>query len=271
MYLSVQKIKGKLKRYGHPIGVVTYQENIGTTTYYRWKYTDEKFERPNVSYKFVVKKSYRENGKVKQLQLCLGTIFWYEFICERQDLWTDYNVQRIKDKFKPTQKQLKALHKEIDKAVDKIEPEASKCWYRSEECKIHKKYSENVDLWQRRKNLFRLIYGDENIDKFEQIYDFNNTIQNKSLLDQLEKEKVEKEAKKKAEEERQEQEWENTSRWVNDEYARRFGNPASYSDEEKTYLKQFYRTLAKNYHPDIAHDNGKAMQFLNKLKEQWKV
>lgn len=90
-------------------------------------------------------------------------------------------------------------------------------------------------------------------------------------MDELKKEKAEKEAKKKAEEKRQEQEWENTSKWVNDEYARRFGNSTSYSDEEKIYLKQFYRTLAKNYHPDIAHDNGKAMQFLNQLKEQWGV
>jgi len=271
MYLSVQKIQGRSKQYGYPKGVVTYTKKIGTTTYYSWKYTDEKFERPNISFKFVIKKSYRENGKVKQLQLCLGTIFWYEFICERQDLWTDYNVQRIKDKFKPTQKQLKALHKEINKAIDKIEPEASKCWYSSSEYRKQKQYSYNVDLWQHRKEFFRLEYGDENIDKFEQIYDLFNTIHNQSLLDELKKKKAEKETKKKAEEERQEQEWENTSKWVNDEYARRFGNSTSYSDEEKTYLKQFYRTLAKNYHPDIAHDNGKAMQFLNQLKEQWGV
>lgn len=271
MYICVQKIQGRSKQYGYPKGVVTYTENIGTTTYYRWKYTDEKFERPNVSYKFVVKESYREAGKVKQIQLCLGTIFWYEFICERQDLWTDYNVQRIQDRFKPTQKQLKKLQNDIDKAIDKIEPKSSKLWYSSKEHRVYSKYYLNVDIWQHQKECFRLEYGDENMDKFEQIYDFNIAIHNQSLLDQLKKEKVEKDAKKKAEEERQEQEWENTSRWVNDEYARRFGNPASYSDEEKTYLKQFYRTLAKNYHPDIAHDNGKAMQFLNKLKEQWKV
>lgn len=31
------------------------------------------------------------------------------------------------------------------------------------------------------------------------------------------------------------------------------------------------KAVTNNFHPDIAHDNGKAMQFINKLKEQWGV
>ncbi len=269
MYLSVQKIQGKSKQYGEPKGVVTYTENIGTTTYYRWKYKED-FERPNISFKFVVKKSYREQGKVKQLQLCLGTIFWYYFICERQDLWTDYNVQRIKDKFKPTKKQLKALQREIDKTIDKIESEASKYYYSSAEHRVYEKYHLDVDIWQNHKNLFRLNYGDENIDKFEQIYDFNLAIHNQKLLDELDNKKTEKEAKEKADAEAQDRYWREAAKRVEEEQQRRAGI-VNYSNEEKTYLKQFYRTLAKNFHPDIAHDNGKAMQFLNQLKEQWGV
>ena len=271
MYLSIQKIQGKLKRYGYPKGVVTYKENVGTTTYYRWKYTGEKFERPNFSYKFVIKESYRDHGKVKQRQLCLGTIFWYAFIFERQDIWTESNKTRARIRFNSSESQLKQIAEDIDTAIDKIESKIGKKWIRSKEYKAYNKYYPIVDLWNRRKKLFGLEYGEENLDKFEQIYDLYNNIHNQSLLDQLKTEKTEKEAKEKAEEERQEQQWENASKWVNEEYARRFGKLTNYSDDEKAYLKRFYRTLAKNYHPDLIHDDGEAMKFLNKLKDQWGV
>ena len=69
MYVTIQKIYGKSKIYGYSKDVVTIKYSSGTTIRYKWKYSDEKFERENYSYKIVVKESYREDGKVKQKQV----------------------------------------------------------------------------------------------------------------------------------------------------------------------------------------------------------
>ena len=44
-----------------------------------------------------------------------------------------------------------------------------------------------------------------------------------------------------------------------------------YTETERNYLKKFYYTLAKQYHPDNVHDNGEAMQYVNDLKEMWGI
>lgn len=45
----------------------------------------------------------------------------------------------------------------------------------------------------------------------------------------------------------------------------------NYTDEEKVILKQFYRVLAKKFHPDsnAGKDTTKQMALLNKLHGQW--
>ena len=80
MYVSVQKIFGKSKVYGYPKDVVTTQTDLGTTTRYGWEYSEEKFERENYSYKITVKESFRQNGRVKQKQVVMGTFHWFDFI-----------------------------------------------------------------------------------------------------------------------------------------------------------------------------------------------
>lgn len=80
MYVAVQKIYGKSKVYGYAKDVVTTILNIDTTVRYGWRYSEEKFERENYSYKIVVKESYRENGKVKQKQAVMGTYHWFDFL-----------------------------------------------------------------------------------------------------------------------------------------------------------------------------------------------
>lgn len=80
MYVTIQKIYGKSKVYGYSKDVVTIKCNLDTTTRYKWEYSEEKFERENYSYKIVVKESYRENGKVKQKQVVMGTFHWFDFL-----------------------------------------------------------------------------------------------------------------------------------------------------------------------------------------------
>jgi len=46
---------------------------------------------------------------------------------------------------------------------------------------------------------------------------------------------------------------------------------STYTDDEKTLLKKFYRTLSKEFHPDNATGDTEAMQLVNKLKGDWGV
>lgn len=41
----------------------------------------------------------------------------------------------------------------------------------------------------------------------------------------------------------------------------------NYNSEEKILFKQMYKDIAKIFHPDIAMDDGKKMQLLNKIKQ----
>ena len=44
-----------------------------------------------------------------------------------------------------------------------------------------------------------------------------------------------------------------------------------YTEEEKEYLKKFYKVLAMKFHPDVCKDEGYAMQLINRLKNEWKL
>ena len=48
---------------------------------------------------------------------------------------------------------------------------------------------------------------------------------------------------------------------------------STYSKDEAAILKQFYRVLAKKFHPDVNHDRDttRELQLLNRIKEQWGI
>lgn len=270
MFLSVQKIYGKGIKYGNYKGVVTYEESVGTTagtaTYYRWKYTDERFERKNLSYKFVVKHSYRVGDKVKQKQLVLGTYFWYDFIYSRLQIDINRFSDQLADLFDICTEDFERLEHDINIQIDKIESSVAQEYHKSEEFRVYQSYFRRVQKWESKKLLFEMDFG---TGYFEQIYDFDLRIQNKALYEAVEIMRTEAKKKKQEDNERTKNEYEQYKQ----QYQNLLGNFQSpkYSDDEKGFLKKFYKKLAMEFHPDIAKDDGKAMQFLNKLKEEWQV
>ena len=52
-----------------------------------------------------------------------------------------------------------------------------------------------------------------------------------------------------------------------------FSSVSTYTEDESETLKQFYRVLAKKFHPDVnpGTDTTKQMQLLNRLKESWGI
>ena len=136
MYVTIQKIYGKSKVYGYSKDVVTIKYNLDTTTRYKWEYSEEKFERENYSYKIVVKESYRENGKVKQKQVVMGTFHWFDFL-DHYVYPDDWFYKKLEEIFPDkTQEQLNAVCDIIEEKVSDIETVESKL--RSEERRVGK-------------------------------------------------------------------------------------------------------------------------------------
>lgn len=269
MYVAVQKIYGKSKVYGYSKDVVTTTLGIGTTTRYGWKYSEEKFERENYSYKITVKESYREGGKVRQKQVVMGTFHWFDFI-DHYVYGDDWFCDRLEEVFTDkTHEQLNDICKAIDKKVSEIESDESKKWTSSEEYKTHNKHLELIRKYESKKVVFDELYGE---DIFEQVYDICLKIMNQELYEQLPQIRDEKkradEAKREYERKSRE---EQKKQW--DDFYKQFtygshsvGLGSTYTDKEKEYLSKFYKVLATKFHPDIIGDN-EPMQFLNKLKE----
>lgn len=274
MYVAVQKVYGKSKIYGYSKDVVATITNLGTTIRYGWKYSDDKFERENYSYKIVVKESYRENGRVKQKQVVMGTFRWFDFIdhyIDRDKCFEKKLIEMFPDKPDETE----SIYDEIDKKIEYIQSVEAKKWYRSKEYKVHNKHLDMIRKYEAKKREFDELYGE---DVFEQIYDVHLNVMNQDIYEQLPHFRT---AKKKADEEKREyerKEYEKQQKeW--DEFCKKYASgsysissSSNYTDKEKEYLKKFYHVLAMKYHPDVTKDEDDgAMKFLNKLKEQWGI
>lgn len=272
MYVSIQKIYGKSMVYGYAKDVVTIKTSIGTTTRYGWEYSEEKFERENYSYKIVVKESFRQNGRVKQKQVVMGTFHWFDFI-DHYVYGDEHFDEKLIATFPDRQEDIDAIYDEIDRKINLIEREESDKWHGSKEYIVHNKYLEMIRKYELEKKTFDMLYGE---NYFEQIYDVHLKVRNQDLYKQLSKIRAEKikSDKAKQEYERRSRE-EQQKKW--DDFYKNFtsgsysiGSYGNYTDNEREYLKKFYRVLATKFHPDVIGDNA-PMQFLNKLKEQWGV
>lgn len=229
---------------------------------YGYQQAEGRFERENISYKFIVKNAVEdETGNVRQIQLELGKIDW-SVIDSPGDAYAELlskkKIDFIKETFGPSEYDLAQLLGKIDAEVKHYSQTFRDLYHASEEYAVAKQNKKRINQWIRAKFQFEKEFG---TGYFEQIYDFDLQLRNPELLEQLKRKKY--------------QTGGGSTRSDRD-YSNAGSQPASpnstaYSDEEKDYLKKFYKTLAKSYHPDVSDDDGKAMQLLNKLKEQWKL
>ena len=151
MYVTVQKVYGKSKIQGYSKDVVTTRLQLGTTIRYGWTYSKEKFERENYSYKITVKESYRENGKVKQKQVVMGTFHWFDFI-DHYVYNDEYFYRKLVDIFPDKRGQIDNIYDKIDKKIQEIQSIESKKWTSSQEYKVHNKHLEMISNYESKKN-----------------------------------------------------------------------------------------------------------------------
>lgn len=101
-------------------------------------------------------------------------------------------------------------------------------------------------------------------DEYNRCFDVFGVLRNKEYLEQIkERHKAQKESER-----RYRESWSSThERYTSGSYS--IPSVSTYSEDERTLLKKFYRSLSKTYHPDLNPDENttEAMKLLNKLKE----
>ncbi len=253
MELSVRREIGTRKIEGHFRRIeptISRQETDGTIRY-GYEEAGGRFERPDVTF-VLMAVSGPEN--TASHTLTIGRIGWD---CMEKgggvygELLGKSRIEALRNLFHPTDAELGdfILHANVE--IEQCIRRFRDAYHNSEEYRVYRANRDRIHRWQKAKSRFDTAYGS---GWFEQIYNFNLELMNVDLLEKVRHSRAG---------------WESTesnsgSAGDTDAGTRR---APEFSARELSYLKKFYKSLARQYHPDISHDDGEAMQLLNRLKD----
>lgn len=236
-----------------------------TRYYYNSDCEAGQFERPHrEAYKISVHQNYRENGKVKTKQCVLGTIGYYDLASG----WGLYDyvssgLDRASEMFSDTDNLYDLAEAKIKPIQEKIKRE----YHKTEEYKTVRERERIQKVYQKAKEAFAKRYSVD-VDEYDYCFDVFGHVMNQEYLDQIKQRAA-------AYSSYYENVYDNYT--SGDAYSgSAYGNysipvSSNHTDEEKQYLKQFYKVLSLKFHPDRNpdRDTTKEMQLLNRLKEEW--
>ena len=248
IFCVIQEIKNKTcNSKGQPkelqVSTNTFSQNGRSQTYYSYYYSSECFERTNTTaYKISIHKSYREKGKVKKKQYVIATMGYYDLM----EYWigdfiTDSKLNSITKELNITEEELwDIVYLKLQPLIDKATAE----YEATDEYKVHKEHEAIIKAYREAESEFDAIYGQ---DRYKYCYDVFGNLRNKAYLEQL---KQEYEKQKKAESSYYEKSYSNyNNNYNSSSYYRK--ESSNYNDTDKVKLKKIYKTLAKNFHPDL--------------------
>jgi len=222
-----------------------------------------RIERPiKKAYKISIHHSYREQGKVNKKQWVIATMGYYDLL----ELWPgDFiNKTRLNQKLEEmgiTEKELwDMVYVKLEPIINRVKAE----FEQTEEYKITREQSEIFGTYRKKKVAFESKYGQGSYDR---CYDIFGQMRNRKYGEQLQNEYEARQDYQK----RSYKEHFNSNYNRSDDSSYQKSSISNYTELEWKLLKKFYRVLAKEFHPDINKDSGKAMVLVNKLKEQWGV
>lgn len=226
-----------------------------------WRYTGGRFERPHLeAFKISIHQSYRENGEVRKHQYSVCTMTYYDIVEWSLYDCADSRIQATADKLGVDPAELyEIIETKLEPLRERLEGE----WHQSAEYQSTQEHRSIVDADNKACAAFCKKY-DVDGDDYHRCYDVFGVLRNKEYLEKL---KTQHRAKRRYQESR---------RSTYEQYSSGgYSIPAvcTYSEDETAILKQFYRALAKQFHPDVNHDRDttRELQLLNRLKEQWGV
>lgn len=281
MYCIIQEISTKKpNQYGHCKELISYvcemSFNGEDQSYWAYKYGEERFERPvKKAYKISIHQSYREDGVVRKKQFCLCTVNYYYFADEWFSLYDccDNKIVKIASELSVTVDEIYTLvNEKLNPLIDSIQVE----FQGTEEYKTHQEHEKITTVYAAKKTQFNEEYGFESTDhEYDKCYDVFGNLQNPEYL-----KKIESDFAARQEYEKQSRE---NSRGYYDDFFRNYRNSGSsgysnlfsgnHNEKDKDILKQFYKVLAKKFHPDSNPDcdTSEQMQVLNQIKDEWGI
>lgn len=274
MFCYIQEIEMKSSNSigcGKELVVMTSNWTVNGVPYisYGYAYSDVKFERPiKTAYKISIHdKSYRDDkGKVRKRQFYLTTIKYYDLV---DYSWYDCIMpSKVNDIAEEMGINPEILWKVIEEKLDALQDKVNAEFAETEEYQTKKMQDSIIQAYQKKKVEFAKEYEVQE-NEYDKCYDIFGKLRNP---DYLEKIKNEYKSRKASEDKKRSYQGDSYSNY--NKYSGSGGintmRERGYSEQEKVYLKKFYRVLASKYHPDVTGET-ETMQFINKLKEQWGV
>lgn len=274
MFCYIQEIEMKSSNSigcGKELVVMTSNWTVNGVPYisYGYAYSDIKFERPiKTAYKISIHdKSYRDDkGKVRKRQFYLTTIKYYDLV---DYSWYDCIMpSKVNDIAEEMGINPEILWKVIEEKLDALQDKVNAEFAETEEYQTKKMQDSIIQAYQKKKVEFAKEYEVQE-NEYDKCYDIFGKLRNP---DYLEKIKNEYQSRKAREDKKRSYQGDSYSNY--NKYSSSGGintmRERGYSEQEKVYLKKFYRVLASKYHPDVTGET-ETMQFINKLKEQWGV
>lgn len=268
MYCVIQEVKRKRPDpYGEPRELRAYPlemsiNGVPQVPVWRYEWSRERFERPHLeAYKISLHESYRKDGKIKKRQYAVATMSWYDVI---KVGWGDCVLggeDAIAEKAGLDLEEVRRLiYAKLDPLRERILSEYDK----SPEHLAHLEHRRILEAHEKAKEKFCKRYGVDS-DEYSKCYDVFGALRNAEYLKKIE---VEHKARQSS---YQQSTGSNYSGWSGGSYS--FASVSTYTENETGMLRQFYKVLAKKYHPDLnpERDTTKEMQLLNRLKDEWNV
>jgi len=273
MYCVIQEIETKKpNKYGYAKELISEFYNCSFNgadlSYYSHHYGYERFERSiKKAYKISIHRSYREDGKVKKKQYPLCTANYYELA----DGWFGL-YDRCDTKINLVAKELGIAPDEIYELVstklDTLKEVVQSEFHQTEEYKTNQEHERITTVYAATKTQFNNRYGFEGTsNEYDKCYDVFGNLMNEAYLEKIKADDIGRQEYEKRSSSYQKDWYSNYS----DNYSNSMESKPSSQDKET--LKQFYRELAKKFHPDANPDmdTSKQMKLLNQLKQQWDI
>lgn len=268
MYCVIQEVQlKKPNHYGEYREIEAYQNEwriAGDDRPCTWsyRYTGGRFERPHLeAYKITIHHSYREGGAVRKHQYSVCTMSYYDIVEYSLYDCADGRIRATADNLGMDPAELcEIIESKLEPLRERLETE----FHQSPEYIAKQEHRRVLDAYSKARSAFSKRYGVDE-DEYSRCYDVFGVLRNKGYLEQIK-------AQHKAQKRRYRESWNSTyEQYTSGGYS--ILSASTYTEEETAILKQFYRALAKKFHPDVNPDKDttKELQLLNRLKEVWGV
>lgn len=271
MFCVIQQVmRKKPNPYGKYREIEAYQNEwriAGDDRPYTWsyRYTGGRFERSHLeAYKISIHSSYREGGAVRKRQYAICSMSYYDVVEYSLYDCADSRIQATADKLGMDPAELyEIIETKLEPLRERLEAE----FHQSPEYIAKQEHERIIADHLTAQNKFCSKY-DVDKDEYDRCYDVFGVLRNKEYLERI---KSQHKARKESERRYQESRHSTYEQYASGSYS--IPSVSTYTEEEIAILKQFYRALAKKFHPDVNpdRDTTKELQLLNRLKEVWGV